>query len=58
MLSMRMLQMFLHQLERTGGVARVPPGVHRALASRACHSAIRCANFLQQRLAELWRASA
>ena len=35
------VQGYLHQLKRTSGVARVPEGVHRLLASKACHSAIR-----------------
>lgn len=36
------LQSFLDQLEGSGGSAKVPPGVLRVLASKACHSAIRC----------------
>ncbi|EIE26083.1 hypothetical protein COCSUDRAFT_40245 [Coccomyxa subellipsoidea C-169] len=40
------LQTFLHQLESTGGSAKVPPGVLRVLASKACHSAIRFGDVL------------
>jgi hypothetical protein len=41
------MQTFLGQLERTGGAAAVPPGVQRVLASRACHTAIRCGTAVQ-----------